>query len=119
MLNKDILEMYAGLESLMEDTEKKFPAKVSFAVLRNYKVLTPIMQDIMAAREAVAIKYGNLKGENYYIPPDKREIANKELLDIAEIDVEVSLIKIKMSDIENLNISFKEAKALEFMIGEE
>ena len=70
MLNKDIVTMYRGLTSLASDLETKLPAKVSFAIVRNIKLLTPI-------------------------------------------------VKVKMSDIENLNISVGIAEALEFMIEEE
>ena len=46
MLNKDIVTMYRGLTSLASDLETKLPAKVSFAIVRNIKLLTPIVEDI-------------------------------------------------------------------------
>nr|DAM21847.1 MAG TPA: Protein of unknown function (DUF1617) [Caudoviricetes sp.] len=68
MLNKDIVTMYRGLTSLASDLETKLPAKVSFAIVRNIKLLTPIVEDIDFARQSVAATYGVEVDGGYSIP---------------------------------------------------
>lgn len=119
MLNKDIVTMYRGLTSLASDLETKLPAKVSFAIVRNIKLLTPIVEDIDFARQSVAATYGVEVDGGYSIPGQQIDTVNQELTAIAETEVDVPIVKVKMSDIENLNISVGIAEALEFMIEEE
>ena len=119
MLNKDIVTMYRGLTSLASDLETKLPAKVSFAIVRNIKLLTPIVEDIDFARQSVAATYGVEVEAGYSIPEQQIDTVNQELTAIAETEVDVPIVKVKMSDIENLNISVGIAEALEFMIEEE
>lgn len=119
MLNKDIVTMYRGLTSLASDLETKLPAKVSFAIVRNIKLLTPIVEDIDFARQSVAATYGIEAEDGYSIPEQQIDTVNQELTAIAETEVDVPIVKVKMSDIENLNISVGIAEALEFMIEEE
>nr|DAP43414.1 MAG TPA: Protein of unknown function (DUF1617) [Caudoviricetes sp.] len=68
MLNKDIVTMYRGLTSLASDLETKLPAKVSFAIVRNIKLLAPIVEDIDFARQSVAATYGVEVEGGYSIP---------------------------------------------------
>ncbi len=119
MLNKDIVTMYRGLTSLASDLETKLPAKVSFAIVRNIKLLTPIVEDIDFTRQSVAATYGVEVDGGYSIPEQQIDTVNQELTAIAETEVDVPIVKVKMSDIENLNISVGIAEALEFMIEEE
>lgn len=119
MLNKDIVTMYRGLTSLASDLETKLPAKVSFAIVRNIKLLTPIVEDIDFARQSVAATYGVEVDGGYSISEQQIDTVNQELTAIAETEVDVPIVKVKMSDIENLNISVGIAEALEFMIEEE
>lgn len=119
MLNKDIVTMYRGLTSLASDLETKLPAKVSFAIVRNIKLLTPIVEDIDFARQSVAAIYGIEVEGGYSIPEQQIDTVNQELTAIAETEVDVPIVKVKMSDIENLNISVGIAEALEFMVEEE
>ena len=119
MLNKDIVTMYRGLTSLASDQEAKLPARVSFAIIRNIKLLTPIIEDIDFARQSVAQTYGVEVEDGYSIPEQQIDTVNQELAAIAETEVDVPIVKVKMSDIENLNISVSIAEALGFMIEEE
>lgn len=118
MLNKDIVTMYNGLMSLVSD-ETKLPARVSFAIVRNIKLLTPIVEDINLSRQSVAEAYGIKIDEGYSIPQQQVDTVNQELAAIAEMEVDVPIVKIKMADVENLNISVGVAEALGLMMEEE
>mgnify|MGYP007056328404 FL=1 len=119
MLNKDILTLFSGLQTIAANTEMQLPAKVAFAIARNIKVLTPIVEDIETARIHIGETYGILTEQGYNVPSVSQEVANKELLALANTEVEVPIVKIKISDIEDLNISVSIAEALIFMIEEE
>lgn len=122
VLNRDIITMYQGLLQLASNEEMRLPARVSFAVVRNLNVLIPIIKDIDMARQSIAETYGTLDVDNptqYRIPENNRDTVNQELDAIMETEVDVPLVKIKMTEIEDLNISIAMAEALMFMVEEE
>lgn len=122
VLNRDIITMYQGLSQLASNEEMRLPARVSFAVVRNLKMLIPIIEDIDMARQSIAETYGTLDVDNptqYRIPENNRDTVNQELDAIMETEVDVPLVKIKMTEIEDLNISIAMAEALMFMVEEE
>lgn len=122
VLNRDIIIMYQGLSQLASNDEMRLPARVSFAVARNLKMLIPIIEDIDMARQSIAETYGTLDIDNptqYCIPENNRDTVNQELDAIMETEVSVPLVKIKMTEIEDLNISIAMAEALMFMVEEE
>lgn len=122
VLNRDIIIMYQGLSQLASNQEMRLPARVSFAVARNLKMLIPIIEDIDMARQSIAETYGTLDVDNptqYRIPENNRDTVNQELDAIMETEVDVPLVKIKMTEIEDLNISIAMAEALMFMVEEE
>lgn len=122
VLNRDIITMYQGLSQLASNEGMRLPARVSFAVVRNLKMLIPIIEDIEMARQSIAETYGTLDVDNptqYRIPENNRDTVNQELDAIMETEVDVPLVKIKMTEIEDLNISIAMAEALMFMVEEE
>lgn len=122
VLNRDIITMYQGLSQLASNEGMRLPARVSFAVVRNLKMLIPIIEDIDMARQSIAETYGTLDVNNptqYRIPENNRDTVNQELDAIMETEVDVPLVKIKMTEIEDLNISIAMAEALMFMVEEE
>jgi hypothetical protein len=122
VLNRDIVTMYQGLSQLASNEGMRLPARVSFAVVRNLKMLIPIIEDIDMARQSIAETYGTLDVNNptqYRIPENNRDTVNQELDAIMETEVDVPLVKIKMTEIEDLNISIAMAEALMFMVEEE
>lgn len=122
VLNRDIITMYQGLSQLASNEGMRLPARVSFAVVRNLKMLIPIIEDIDMARQSIAETYGTLDVDNptqYRIPENNRDTVNQELDAIMETEVDVPLVKIKMTEIEDLNISIAMAEAFMFMVEEE
>lgn len=121
MLNKDVIDMYEGLAELASDRTARLPAKVSFAVMRNLRALQPIVEDIESTRAYIISSHGGIPvGEHQMqIEHDKIDECSKDLENLAGVDVDVSLAKIKFADIENLNLSIPMAQAFEFMLEEE
>lgn len=121
MLNRELIQIYDNLYKLSERNEVRFPAKVSFCITRNIKMLMPIAEAFELARITILQDYG-IEAEDkpgfYKIKPDKAEIAMKELQDLENTEVDLTLQKIKLQDIENLDLSIQDMDALYPMLEE-
>jgi len=82
LTNKKVLENIEGLSTLMQDS-MPLPAVVSFAVVRNFKTLQPIAEDIYKERLNILERYGTAamddeNGTAYYdIPKEKQQAVIK------------------------------------------
>ena len=73
-------------------------------------------------RNSIIQHYGSPDSENddtYIISKENREVAQKELDDLIEMEQEIPILKLKFSDIENLEFTMNQMEALMFMIEEE
>lgn len=93
MKNGKIYQLYEALSKLKE---KELPVSVSFPIARNLSTLQPIVNDIFQQRMVIISKYKE--------PNDPTQVqlkyigqCNQELDELADIDVEVSLMKIRLS----------------------
>ncbi len=116
MKNSDIYSLYQILSNI---SSIKLPAKATFAIIRNLKIIEPIVKDIEDARIILFKKYGEEAEGVFHFPEDKVNIVDKELTSLAETNIDILLVKVKESDLENLNLSIEEAKILLPMIEEE
>ena len=119
MLNKDIITTYTNLASLRESSQQRFPARVSFAITRNIRLLQPIVEDFDASRRELILQYGTPTGEDDQYIINDIPAFNKEASDLENADTEVNLTKINISDIESLDLTVQEMDALYPMIREE
>lgn len=95
MKNHKIYSMY---DTLMELKDKEMPVKVSFPIARNLTILKPIATDIYQQRMGIIAKYRD-PNDATLIKTEYIDICNQELEELAEIDTEVTLVKIKLSDL--------------------
>ena len=117
MLNKDILSTFEGLQSLRQEANRRLPARTSFAIVRNVKTLQPIVEDIQSSYNELIMKYAEpIEGEKYRVKEENMGEFTTELNNLYSLDTEVPIIKIKFSDIEDLDFSLEETEALYFMI---
>lgn len=116
--NNQIFKLYEGLNILKSN--KELPIKVSFALLQNIKTIEPIYQSVITLRDNLAIENGNVDDDGMVtIHPDKIEFVNKELQSLGNEETEVNLRMIKLSDIENINMSIEDLASLEIIISED
>lgn len=121
MLNKDIITNYKNLIELRNNNTNQFPAKVSYAIARNARVLQPIVEDIETTRLSIINKYGEPVEDSpgYFSPKEGQEdIMMKELKSLEETETNVELAYISL-DFLNLDLSIADMDALYFMISEE
>lgn len=119
MLVREIYDLYASLKLLLDNKDIQFPAKVSFAVVRNLRTLEPIVADIEKSRNDLIQKEAIEENGSWRIPKDKVDGVNKQLEDLSETEIGITLLKIRMSDIENMNLSLQEMVSLYDIIEEE
>ncbi len=118
--NIQIISIYEKL-SLTYKSQISFPAKVSYCIVRNLKILGPIYEDIMKARNDLIFNNSiKVEGEDSYkVPPDKQEYLNKELTSLGVAENEINLSMIKFQDIDGINIPVDIMDGLFCMIEDE
>lgn len=122
MKNQDIITCFDGLANLREGSSTRFPARVSYAIARNIKLLQPIVEDIQTAYNGLINQYAEpIEGEptKFKVKENNITILNEEVTKLYNMETDVSLVKIKFSDIESLELSIKDTEALMLMIEEE
>ena len=119
--NKEITSIFEGL-ALVRRSEITFPAKIGYAIVRNIRILEPIYQDIIDSRNRIILdnsKEKQAEQDFYTVAEDKKDFVNKELKSLGEAENDISLTKIKMKDIESLDLPIDIVEGLFYMIEDE
>lgn len=119
MKNKDIISTFEGLQSLRQGATQRLPARLSFAIIRNFKTLQPIVEDIQATYSELVSKYADPIKEDpgrFKVKDGCLDDLNREMNSLYDLDTEVTLTKVKFSDLENFSFSLSDIEALYFMI---
>ena len=116
-------EIYGYANALMTiyDDNKYIPAKANFLIQKNIGVIVAAAQEIERARLAVAQHYGELDAENnqYHIPDDKIELAQKELNDLFSLEQELDIRTFNIDALGNVEFTPSQMQVLMFMINED
>lgn len=117
------IDIYSIANNLAEafaqqDDESKLPIKINFFLQKNMAKLIEMGQDIDKIRSEIIQKYGILNEETqqYDVPQDKIEEAQKELNDLFSLEQEVKLNMLDINLFDNVDISEKKGNAILFMI---
>lgn len=119
LTNEKIYTYAQNLMSTFVGTDVVLPVKVNFYLQKNKKILTELAQDIEEARMEIAKKYGELSenGSQYVVADDKIEEANKELVDLFELEQEVQIYTVSIDSFkDDMALSTSQMEALMFMI---
>lgn len=120
MLNKDIEKLYYGIQSLRARSDFRAPARVSFTLVRGSRSLLPLVQDCEEARKVVLEELGTpAENGQYQVTEENLGKVKDEFNSIENIDVPVELPRLKLEDIEKLDLSIQEAEALEILLEED
>ena len=115
MTNKAIANLYNDLSELVRESTVRLPARVSFSIIRNLHMLEPIAQDIDKARLSIIENCADPVPDEpgaYKIRPDKQQFMNKELNDLDSMENDINILKIKDSDIKDVELTLKELNCL-------
>ena len=119
LTNNEIYFINKQLNKTFEDSQQYLPAKVHFYIQKNKKKIAELAQEIETARAEIIKNFGEQKeDQKYYIPQDKIQEAQQELLDLLNIQQEIEVFTISLDDIENLHFTLPQMEALMFMIEE-
>lgn len=119
LTNNDIYFINEQFNKVFEQSQQYLPAKVNFYIQKNKKKIAELAQEIEIARAEIIKNFGEQKeDQKYYIPQDKIQEAQQELLDLLNIQQEIEVFTISLDDIENLHFTLPQMEALMFMIEE-
>ena len=120
LTNEQICDYYVALSKL-KNSKKSLPVKVSYAIIRNIKLLQSIVETVDAVRLDVLVKYGTPSTTQiggYDIQPENIKIVNEQLNDLGSTENEVSILTVKLSALDGYELTTEEMDALYFMIDE-
>lgn len=119
LTNDEIYFINKQLNEAFENSQQYLPAKANFYIQKNKKKIAELAQEIEMARAEIIKNFGEQKeDQKYYIPQDKIQEAQQELLDLLNIQQEIEVFTISLDDIENLHFTLPQMEALMFMIEE-
>lgn len=120
MKNIEIMSNLEKLIKMRDNSSIRFPARVSFAIARNIRVMLPIYEDIYNARMDILKEHGELVGQSDFFSPKEghEEQIAKELEAINQTECDCSIQKFPFNDIENLELSIDDMDTLYFMVDE-
>ena len=120
LTNNEIYSYATALMTIYEDN-KYIPAKANFLIQKNIGVIAAAAQEIEKARLDVAQHYGELDAANnqYRIPDDKIELAQKELNDLFSLEQELDIRTFNIDALGNVEFTPGQMQVLMFMINED
>ena len=119
LTNKQIYDYAIAVMEAFKDSDQKLPIKINFYLQKNKKMLLELGQDIENSRMEIIREYGVLDKETnqYIIPSEKIEVANKELTDLLELEQEVNLYIINIDNLsDDYSLTTGQMEAIMFMI---
>lgn len=121
MTNAEIYGLSKALNLAFNNEGKYLPARVNFYIQKNKNLLSQLNESIETTREHIITHYGtpNEEGTSYNIAPENINEVNKELQDLLNVEQEVSVSMIRLSDLDGLDFTPKQMQALLFMIEED
>lgn len=126
-------EVAGYLSGLMELSEKRLPAKVSYAVMKNQKALEMEYKDLDQQRVKLCETYAKqdengeyiTKDGNYIFSDENRELFSKEYNDVLEEEIEVNIHLIAIEELDKCDesdrydvVTPKDFMTLELMLKE-
>lgn len=116
---------------LLQQKEKTYTAKLGYAISRNIKALQEAVNEYDESRIQICKNYANkdengkemIKDGHYDMTEENEKIVNEELLSLQMMDVDVAIMKVPFSELEECEKkerytipSVSDIEALMFMI---
>ena len=114
------LQIYEIALDLQKYNEKNYtlPVVVNFFIQKNIQNIMTAAESIEKSRTFILEKYGkyNEEKDSYMIDPDKVKLAQKELDSLMELEQEIPVQMIQLSEIAGVELDSLSLKAILFMI---
>lgn len=101
MTNKEIYNLYGGLNEISQNSEYKFNIKTSYILAKNKNLLEPLYQAIIMTRQKLFDKYGEPQEDGGWLIP-KQQVTQftQEWDTFMEIENIVNVQKISIDSLE-------------------
>ena len=119
LTNKQIYDYAMLMNEAFKDNTQRLPVKINFYLQKNKTTLLNLAQDIEASRLEIINTFGEYIEEKnqYLIPRDKVEDAQKELNDLFNLEQEVNIYTIDINSLdEDMTLTMGQMEAMLFMI---
>lgn len=119
LTNQKIYEHASNL-TVFNNCNIKMPVRINFYLQKNIQLIRQSAEEIERARFDIGAQFGtvNEAQNGYDIPPENIVAANKELNDLYELEQDIPIHIFKLSDFDNMELSYQELSAIMFMIEE-
>lgn len=99
---------------------QKIPVKVGFFLHKNIRLIKEAVLDIEQAKIQIGETYGTLKddGSAYTIQTEYLKQAEQELYDLLNLEQDLNLHTFKLSEFEDIELTYEQLDAIAFMIEE-
>lgn len=99
----------------------KLPVKVNFYLQRNILTVAQAAEEIEQHRIDIGRRFGVLsaEGTSYEIPPQNMQAVNQELQNLFSLEQELPIHMFKLSDFDDIELTYEQMSAIMFMIQEE
>ena len=120
-LNNQQIYEYGQKLSIFTNNNSTMPVRINFYLQKNIQTITRAAEEIEVARLGLAARYGvlNETQTGYDIPAENINIINQEISDLFNLEQELNIHQFKLSDFDNIELTFQEMSAIMFMVEED
>ena len=115
MSNEDIITAVNRLTNFKRSKNKN-PVKLMYLINRNLEHLRSASKPFEDSRKEILSKYCDVKGGKVVPHEGEKEIAESELKELLEIEIDIDIYQLPLKDIEGMALSGDEFDAIDFMI---
>ena len=99
MTNKDVLQLYEGLNELAANENIKLTVQASYYLAYNKNILEPFYKAAIDTRNTLLDKYGVKSNNGWTVPKEQLDAFSEAWDQCLSIEVPLSLRGIKLNDI--------------------
>ena len=110
----------AAIQLASFQIEGKLPVRINFFLQKNIQTLAAAAQEIETVRVGIAQEYGELNedGNQYIVPPEKIALAQKEIVDLFNLEQDLNIHIFKLEDFNDIELTYQQLSSIMFMIEE-
>ena len=118
--NSEIVGFAQRFDKAFNNETQYFPAKINFYIHKNIKTLVDLCDIIDNARQDIFKRYGKKNADgSLSFSEENRVMANQEIVTLLNLEQEVPISVIKLSDLKDLVFTPEQMQTLLFMIEED
>lgn len=119
LTNEKIYSLAIAILNNFNDYKEHMPAAIAYAIQKNKATLQDIANEIEKARMEIIQHYGEIQEDgNVKVEEEKIALANKELIDLLNIEQDVKIYTCSIEDLNDLHFTFEQIESLMFMIND-